>query len=320
MPLLSKISFTDMRNSSWCNCKCNIIKCSVNQINSHPTFCSIVDALLAFWRQYGCAQLYPYSGVGVGAGTYHPATVFGVLGSDPRSVCYVQPSQRPQDGRYGKQGNRVYQHHQFQVVLKPSPEDAQRLVYDSLAAIGIGSKHDIRFIENNWESPVLGANGVGWEVWCDGMEILQYTYFQQMGGVKLETTPVEYAYGLERIALILCDAADIMDLPWSKGTAYKDVYYDAEYNNSLYTFRQLNVEESRKNFRKHADACQKLLERENWYVAYEMLLRAVYEFNLLHGYGALGVAERADMVLQLRTLTGKCCAKYLELKNKSIQV
>lgn len=291
----------------------------MNQVNNHPanhvTFCSIVDALSAFWRKHGCASLYPYSSVSVGAGTYHPATVFGVLNAKPMSICYVQPSQRPQDGRYGKQGNRIYQHHQFQVVLKPSPADAQKLVYDSLTAIGIDEKHDIRFIENNWESPVLGANGVGWEVWCDGMEILQYTYFQKMGGIRLESTPIEYAYGLERIALILCDTADIMSMQWSENATYKDVYGDSEYYNSLHTFEHLDAEKSRQNFMDYAGACEALLAKGNWYAAYEMFLKATHEFNLLHGYGALGVAERASMVLQLRTLTGKCCVQYLEVNN-----
>ena len=268
----------------------------MNNANNHPTnhvtFCRIVDKLSSFWRDYGCAKLYPYNCVSVGAGTYHPATVFGVFGANPMSICYVQPSQRPQDGRYGKQGNRVYQHHQFQVVLKPSPSDAQKLVYDSLAAIGIDSKHDIRFIENNWESPVLGANGVGWEVWCDGMEILQYTYFQKMGGIKLESAPIEYAYGLERIALILCDTADIMNVQWSDNMTYADMRQDAEYCNSLHTFEHLNVANSRQNFAGYLSSCEDLLSKNNWYVAYEMMLKATHEFNLLHGYGSLGTAER----------------------------
>ena len=275
---------------------------------STPTFCEITKKLADFWCQHGCDQLYPHTS-NVGAGTYHPATVFGVLGDDPRSICYVQPSQRPQDGRYGQPGNRVYQHHQFQVVLKPFPSNAQQLAYQSLRAIGIDNTHDIRFIENNWESPVLGANGIGWEVWCDGMEILQYTYFQKMGGIQLTTIPVEYAYGLERVALILAAQSDIMELQWDK-TQYKDLHYASEHHNSAHTFKHLDVPRTRNRFADYLLECEHLLTYNNWYAAYEMLLQAVHQFNLLHGYGALGVAERADMILKLRTLTGQCCTLF----------
>jgi glycyl-tRNA synthetase alpha chain len=275
---------------------------------SIPKFCDIAKLLADFWDKHGCDQLYPHT-CNIGAGTYHPATVFGVLGDDSRSFYYVQPSQRPQDGRYGQAGNRVYQHHQFQVVLKPFPDNAQQLAYHSLRAIGIDNTHDIRFVENNWESPVLGANGIGWEVWCDGMEILQYTYFQKMGGIELTTIPIEYAYGLERIALILANQSNIMDLQWSNAQ-YKDVHYHAEYYNSLHTFEHLDVSRTRDRFTSYLVDCEHLLLHDNWYAAYEMLLQAVHQFNLLHGYGALGVAERADMILKLRTLTGKCCVEY----------
>lgn len=276
------------------------------------TFETLIMKLREFWRQQGCTELCGYD-LPMGAGTYHPATVFGVLGADPRSLCYVQPSRRPQDGRYGESSNRMYQHHQFQVMLKPAPEDAQKLAYQSLEYVGIDIKaHDIKFIENNWESPVLGASGVGWEVWCDGMEILQYTYFERMGGLQLPTIPVEYAYGLERIVLILADSQDIGKTQWSSGVSYDAVRFDHECALSRYSFEDLNLERSRAKLASQCVECRELIEKQNWLAAYEAFLLGVHEFNVLHAYGALGQTERAELVLQLHELAGRCCELYLE--------
>jgi glycyl-tRNA synthetase alpha chain len=276
------------------------------------SFSSVIERLRSFWRTHGCAELCGYD-MQMGAGTYHPATVFGVLDDLPRAFCYVQPSRRPQDGRYGESSNRLYQHHQFQVILKPAPQDAQILAYQSLIAVGLDvTVHDIKFIENNWESPVLGANGVGWEVWCDGMEILQYTYFEKMGGIQLATTPVEYAYGLERLSLILNASDSIMSTSWDGGLSYRDVRFDHEQGMSRYTFEHLDIKRARTRLDMQFMEVQELLKHDDWLAAYEALLVAVHEFNVLHGHGALGQAERANLVLECRGLAARCCAIYLK--------
>ena len=280
--------------------------------SKNAIFTQLQLSLSEFWLSYGATQLCSYD-MPVGAGTYHPATVFGVLGKKPMSIFYIQPSRRPQDGRYGESANRLYQHHQFQVVLKPTPTHAQTLVYQSLEHIGISpAQHDIRFIENNWESPVLGANGVGWEVWCDGTEILQYTYFQRMGGQDLEITPIEYAYGLERLALILNRYDHIMNIPWSLHFSYGDIRKQQEYDHSVHTFQGISPNQIRGSINQSLENCHNLLNLNAVYAAYDTFLHAVHNFNLIHGYGALGVAERADLVLKLRTIANLCCKRFVE--------
>jgi len=280
------------------------------QPSKSVSFVELQNRMQEFWSRHNAVYLLPYSGF-VGAGTYHPATVFGALGDSHTSVCYIQPSCRPQDGRYGDSFNRMYQHHQFQVFLKPAPKDAQKLLYDCLDFIGIDtSVHDIRFIENNWESPVLGANGVGWEIWCDGTEVCQYTYFQKIGNKNLTVMPIEYAFGMERLLTILNHSQHIMDIPWSHSVKYRDVRYQEENEYSEYVFK--HIKQKDKDMSESFAEVNRLLGLQLVCAAYDVFLTMVHRFNLLHGFGALGVAERAQLVLELRKIANRCCDVYLE--------
>jgi glycyl-tRNA synthetase alpha chain len=269
------------------------------------TFQEIRFALERYWAERGCLIQQP-SDIEVGAGTMHPETFLRVLGPSPWRVAYVQPSRRPADGRYGENPNRLYKHLQLQVILKPSPPDIQDLYLDSLRAIGIDpAGHDVRFEEDNWESPTLGAWGIGWQVLLDGQEITQFTYFQQAGGIDLEPISVEITYGLERIAMYLQNVDDVYDLVWVEGIRYRDVRHEEEYQLSRYSFELADVELHRELFESYLGEGRRLLavpERRTALAAYDWCLKSSHVFNVLDARGAVSVTERADMILQIRSL------------------
>ena len=284
------------------------------------TFQDLVLALQSFWARHGCVLLQPYD-MEVGAGTFHPATFLRAIGPEPWSAAYVQPSRRPTDGRYGENPNRLQHYYQFQVVLKPSPEDIQDLFLDSLRALGIDPLvHDIRFVEDNWESPTLGAWGLGWEVWLNGMEITQFTYFQQVGGLDCRPVTGEITYGLERIAMYLQEVESVFDLLWAETPGGRVTYGDV--------FRQNEVEMSAYNF-EHADVgslfawfdtcereCRRLLELGLALPAYEQVLKASHTFNLLDARHAISVTERQRYILRVRALARAVAEAYLASRER----
>ena len=259
--------------------------------------------LQKFWGDYGCVILQPYD-MEVGAGTFHPATTLRSLGTKPWKAAYVQPSRRPTDGRYGKNPNRLQHYYQFQVIIKPSPEDIKKIFLKSLSVIGINYKeHDIRFVEDDWESPTLGAAGRGWEVWCDGMEITQFTYFQQMTGLDCKPIPVELTYGLERICMFVQGKDNVFDLDWNNnGVKYREVFLQAEKEFSAYNFEFANIENLLKNFNSAEKECVELLEKKLALPAYDQCLKASHLFNLLEARGVIGVAERTGYINRIREL------------------
>ena len=275
----------------------------------------IIAGLNAFWERQGCLiQL----GVDteVGAGTMHPATFLRVLGPDPWRVAYVQPSRRPTDGRSGDNPNRVYKHHQYQVILKPAPASVQDLYLESLRALGIEpADHDVRFEEDNWESPALGAWGIGWQVLLDGQEITQFTYFQQAGGINLSPIAAEITYGLERIAMYLQDKADMFEVEWGGGVTYRKVRHEEEYELSRYSFELADVELHMRLFEGALGEAKRLLETSGPRVslaAYDWVLRASHAFNVLDARGGISVTQRASMLLQIRKLACGVAAAYVE--------
>ena len=276
-------------------------------------FQDIVFNLQKFWGNYGCVILQPYD-IEVGAGTFHPATTLRSLGPKPWKAAYVQPSRRPTDGRYGKNPNRLQHYYQFQVIVKPSPDDIKKIYLKSLSAIGINHKeHDIRFVEDDWESPTLGAAGLGWEVWCDGMEITQFTYFQQMAGIECKPVSVELTYGLERICMFVQGKNNIFDLIWNNsGVKYKDVFYQAEKEYSAYNFEYANTEYLLKNFEIAESECKSLLEKNLSLPAYDQCLKASHVFNLLDARGVIGVAQRTEYISRIRELAKGSGEVWLE--------
>lgn len=275
-------------------------------------FQTLILTLQEYWKEQGCILVQPYD-LEVGAGTFAPPTFFGVLGSAPWKVGYVQPSRRPSDGRYGENPNRLYQHHQYQVILKPSPGEIQDIYLNSLKALGIDCRsHDIRFVEDDWESPTLGASGLGWEVWCDGLEITQFTYFQQMGGFELEPVPVELTYGLERIAMFLQGVDNVFDLEWSAGVSYGEMRKRQEYEFSRYSFEEAPVEEYRDLFTRFERESTDILQAGLVYPAYELALKCSHLFNLLDARGAISVSERANYIGRIRRLAKDCAELYLK--------
>ncbi len=280
-------------------------------------FQDIIFKLQKFWAHQGCALLQPYD-MQMGAGTFHPSTILGALGPDPWSCCYVQPSRRPTDGRYGKNPNRLQHFYQFQVLMKPSPEHAQQMCIDSLRDIGIHSDiHDLRFVEDDWESPTLGASGLGWEVWCDGTEIIQFTYFQQVGGFPCHPVSFELTYGLERIAMIAQEKETVYDLNWngqegSKKITYGDVALRAEKEFSTYNFECANTEMLFQHFLDAEHECEKLVEKKLALPAYEQCIKSSHYFNLLDARGVVGVLERASYIGRVRALARQCCEVYLQ--------
>ncbi len=276
------------------------------------SFQEIIMNLQKFWGKYGCIILQPYD-LEVGAGTFHPATTLRSLGPKPWKAAYVQPSRRPTDGRYGENPNRLQHYYQYQVIIKPSPDNIKQTYLKSLSAIGIDVKnHDIRFVEDDWESPTLGAAGLGWEVWCDGMEITQFTYFQQMTGLECKPVPVELTYGLERLCMFVQGKKNVFDLDWNnEGVKYKDVFFQAEKEFSAYNFEFANTENLLKNFETIENECKSLLDKKLSLPAYDQCLKASHIFNLLDARGVIGVAERTGYINRIRELAKGCGALWL---------
>jgi glycyl-tRNA synthetase alpha chain len=282
------------------------------------TFQDLIFKLSSFWASHGCLLQQPLD-LEVGAGTSHPETLFRVLGPKPWSVGYVQPSRRPDDGRFGQNPNRLFKHHQYQVILKPSPDEVQQMYLDSLEAVGINPRqHDIRFEEDNWESPTLGAWGIGWQVLLDGMEITQFTYFQQVGGIDLAPIACEITYGLERIAMFLQKVDNVFDLEWGGGVKYKEVRWTEEVEQSKYAFGQVNMPAEefaalhRDLFDKNFGFSQKLLDSGLIGPALEHCLKCSHLFNILDSSGSIGVTERTAYVLRIRQLAVKIAKAYVE--------
>ncbi|MDC0369891.1 glycine--tRNA ligase subunit alpha [Pelagibacteraceae bacterium] len=276
------------------------------------SFQEIIINLQKFWSKYGCVILQPYD-LEVGAGTFHPATTLRSLGPKPWKAAYVQPSRRPTDGRYGENPNRLQHYYQFQVIIKPSPDNIKQTYLKSLATIGIDIKnHDIRFVEDDWESPTLGAAGLGWEVWCDGMEITQFTYFQQMTGIECKPVPVEITYGLERLCMFVQGKDNVFDLDWNhEGVKYKEVFFQTEKEFSAYNFEFANTESLLKNFELAEKECMTLLEKKLALPAYDQCLKASHLFNLLDARGVIGVAERTGYINRIRDLAKGSGAAWL---------
>jgi len=291
-------------------------KTSKNKKINKPTHVNFQDTILnlqKFWGNYGCVILQPYD-IEVGAGTFHPATTLRSLGLKPWKAAYVQPSRRPTDGRYGKNPNRLQHYYQFQVIIKPSPNNIKKTFLKSLSKIGIDhNEHDIRFVEDDWESPTLGAAGLGWEVWCDGMEITQFTYFQQMAGVECKPVAVELTYGLERICMFTQEKKNVFDLDWNnEGIKYKDIFHQAEKEYSAYNFEFANTDFLLKNFEIAEAECKSLLEKKLTLPAYDQCLKASHIFNLLDARGVIGVAQRTEYISRIRELAIGSGKNWLE--------
>ena len=277
------------------------------------SFQEIIMNLQKFWGKYGCVILQPYD-LEVGAGTFHPATTLRSLGSDPWKAAYVQPSRRPTDGRYGENPNRLQHYYQFQVIIKPSPKNIKNVYLKSLSAIGIDvKKHDVRFVEDDWESPTLGAAGLGWEVWCDGMEITQFTYFQQAGGFDLNPVTVEITYGTERIAMYLQEVDSVYDLQWSDEIKYHDIHHRTEYEFSKYNFEVANIDMLKDFFKKSKEECISLIKNNLPLPAYDYCLKCSHIFNLLDARGSISVTERARYILEIRELAKESASLYLKI-------
>ncbi|MEC7947331.1 MAG: glycine--tRNA ligase subunit alpha [Myxococcota bacterium] len=274
------------------------------------TFQDLILTLQRYWGEQGCAILQPYDAE-MGAGTFHPATFLRSLGPQPWRCAYVQPCRRPGDARYGENPNRLGHYYQFQVLIKPSPADVQDLYIGSLEAIGIDlSKHDLRFVEDNWESPTLGAWGLGWEVWLDGMEVTQFTYFQQCGGFDLDPISVELTYGLERIAMYLQGVDDVFDLTWVDGISYRDVYHRNEVEQSQYNFELADTAALFQGFQAAAAESVKLSKAGLALPAYDQAMKCSHTFNLLDARGAISVAERANYIRRIRELAVNCAKAW----------
>ena len=271
-------------------------------------FQKMILILQNYWADQGCVILQPHD-MEMGAGTFHPATTLKALGPDPWKAAYVQPSRRPSDGRYGENPNRLQHFYQFQVILKPSPKDMQNLYLESLKAIGIDSAlHDVRFVEDDWESPTLGAWGLGWEVWCDGMEVSQYTYFQQVGGYDCKPVSGELTYGLERLAMFVQGVDNVYDLDFNgAGVSYGDVYLENEKQQSAYNFEHADTEKLFADFKSAQAECAKLLDAELPLPAYEQCIKSSHTFNLLDARGVISVTERQAYILRVRDLAKSCC-------------
>ena len=291
-------------------------KINLKKKKGKPTPVNFQDTILnlqKFWGNYGCVVLQPYD-MEVGAGTFHPATTLRSLGAKPWKAACVQPSRRPTDGRYGKNPNRLQHYYQFQVIIKPSPDNIKKIFLNSLIKIGINHKeHDIRFIEDDWESPTLGAAGRGWEVWCDGMEITQFTYFQQMTGIECKPVSVELTYGLERICMFTQENNNVFELNWNnEGVKYRDVFHQAEKEYSAYNFEFANTKYLLKNFEIAESECKSLLEKKLPLPAYDQCLKASHIFNLLDARGVIGVAQRTEYISRIRELAKGSGQSWLE--------
>ncbi|MBW2689964.1 MAG: glycine--tRNA ligase subunit alpha [Deltaproteobacteria bacterium] len=280
------------------------------------TFQELIMALQNYWANHGCIIQQPYD-TEKGAGTFHPATFLRALGPEPWNVAYVEPSRRPTDGRYGENPNRLQHYYQFQVLLKPSPMNIQELYLDSLKSFGIDSaKHDIRFVEDDWESPTLGAWGLGWEVWLDGMEITQFTYFQQCGGIDLKPIPGELTYGIERIAMYIQGVDNVYDLDWGGGLKYGDVHHQTEVEFSTYNFEEADTGMMLQLFDMFEKECIRLAEKELVFPAYDYVLKCSHSFNMLDARGAISVTERAHYIGRVRNLSKLCAELYVAQREK----
>ena len=281
-------------------------------------FQQLILKLLEYWGNQGCIIMQAYD-IEKGAGTMNPQTFLRSLGPEPWKVVYIEPSRRPADARYGENPNRVYQHHQGQVILKPSPDNIQEIYLGSLEALGIDPlKHDIRFVEDNWEAPTLGAWGLGWEVWLDGMEITQFTYFQQVGSINCELESAELTYGLERIAMYLQDVDNIFDIEWVNGVKYGEVFKQAEYEHSVYSFEEADVDVLFGLFKIYESEAARLIEKDLVFPAYDFVLKCSHTFNILDARGAISVTERTSYIGRVRNLARLVAAKYLE-KRKELE-
>jgi len=280
------------------------------------TFQETILTLQKYWSKQGCVILQPYD-LEVGAGTFHPATTLRSLGEKPWKTAYVQPSRRPTDGRYGDNPNRLQHYYQFQVLIKPSPNNIKKLYLNSISSIGINyNEHDIRFVEDDWESPTLGAAGLGWEVWCNGMEITQFTYFQQMTGIECKPVSVELTYGLERLCMFVQGKNNVFDLDWNNdGVKYREVFLQSEKEFSAYNFEFANTESLLKNFEIAEKECKALLEKKLSLPAYDQCLKASHIFNLLDSRGVIGVAERTGYINRIRDLAKGSGSVWLNSQN-----
>lgn len=275
------------------------------------TFQDIILTLQNYWAKQNCAVVQPYD-VEKGAGTLNPMTFLRTIGPEPWNVAYVEPSRRPADGRYGENPNRLYQHHQFQVIMKPSPDNIQELYLESLRLLGIDPlEHDIRFVEDNWEHPGLGAWGLGWEVWLDGMEITQFTYFQQVGGLECKPVAVELTYGLERLASYIQEKENVFDLEYVNGVTYGDVFLQPEYEHSKYTFELSDTEMLFNLYNTYEAEAKRLMKEHLVFPAYDYVLKCSHTFNLLDARGAISVTERTGYIARVRNLSREVAHTYL---------
>lgn len=280
------------------------------------TFQDLILSLQTYWAEQGCIIQQPYD-IEKGAGTFNPATFLRALGPEPWNVAYVEPSRRPTDGRYGENPNRLQHYYQFQVILKPSPQNIQDLYLDSLKSFGIDpNAHDIRFVEDNWEGPTLGAWGLGWEVWLDGMEITQFTYFQQCGGIDLKPISGEITYGCERIAMYLQGVDNVYDLEWVKGIKYGDIHHQTEVEFSHYNFEEADTDMLFQLFEMYEKECVRLAKKDLVFPAYDFVLKGSHAFNLLDARSAISVTERASYIGRVRNLAKLCAEGYLKQREK----
>ncbi|MBO2520563.1 MAG: glycine--tRNA ligase subunit alpha [Firmicutes bacterium] len=279
-------------------------------------FQELIFALNRFWAEQGCVVVQPYD-MEVGAGTFHPSTFLRALGPEPWKTAYVQPSRRPTDGRYGENPNRLQHYYQYQVILKPSPDNVLELYLDSLRSLGIDPRqHDIRFVEDDWESPTLGAWGLGWEVWLDGMEITQFTYFQQVGGIELRPVSAEITYGLERIAMYMQNVNSVFDLEWVDGITYGDVFHQNEVEQSTYNFEAADTAMLFQLFDSYEREAMRLLDMELVLPAYDWVLKCSHTFNLLDARGAISVTERTSYIGRVRHLARRTAEAYLRSRER----
>jgi glycyl-tRNA synthetase alpha chain len=280
------------------------------------TFQEIILALERYWSEQGCVIVQPYD-VEKGAGTFNPATFLSALGPEPWRAAYVEPSRRPTDGRYGDNPFRVQRYYQYQVIVKPCPEDSQGLYLESLRRLGIDLvQHDVRFVEDDWESPTLGATGLGWEVWLDGMEVTQFTYFQKVAGFDLDPVTLELTYGLERVAMFIQGKNSVFDLEWAPGVTWGDVNHEVEVQFSKYNFELADVPMHLKLFEMYEAECRRLTAADLVLPAYDFVMKASHVFNLLDARGAIGVAERMGYILRIRRLARGCAERYLALRER----
>ena len=292
---------------------------SKKKTKNPKSFISFQDTILnlqKYWSKKGCVILQPYD-LEVGAGTFHPGTTLRSLGPKPWKTAYVQPSRRPTDGRYGENPNRLQHYYQFQVLIKPSPKDIKKMYLNSLSSVGIKyEEHDIRFVEDDWESPTLGAAGLGWEVWCDGMEVTQFTYFQQMAGMECNPISVEITYGLERLCMFIQNKKNVFDLIWNdEGVLYKDVFHQAEKEFSAYNFEYANTDKLFKIFDMLEEEAKSLIEKKISLPAYDQCLKSSHVFNILDARGVISVAQRAEYIARIRDLTREIGKIWVETQN-----